>query len=50
MTESIISGLKKLPKKMKQTITYDNGKEFSKHEKMAKALSVKCYFATPYHS
>jgi len=50
VTEAIISCLKKLPKKMRQTITYDNGKEFSSHEKIAKALDVKCYFATPYHS
>lgn len=49
-TEAIISCLEMLPKKMKKTITYDNGKEFSSHEKIAKALGVKCYFATPYHS
>jgi transposase, IS30 family len=32
------------------TITYDNGKEFSNHEKIAKALNAECYFAKPYHS
>ena len=32
------------------TITYDNGKEFSNHEKIAKALNAQCYFAKPYHS
>ena len=32
------------------TITYDNGKEFSNHEAIAKALNAKCYFAKPYHS
>lgn len=32
------------------TITFDNGKEFAGHEDIAKALNVKCYFATPYHS
>jgi IS30 family transposase len=50
VTEATIVCLKKLPNKMKQTITYDNGKEFSNHEKIAEALGVKCYFATPYHS
>ena len=50
VTQSIISRLKKLPKKMKQTITYDNGKEFSGHEMIARILGVQCYFATPYHS
>jgi len=32
------------------TITYDNGKEFCAHVAIAKAIGVKCYFATPYHS
>ena len=32
------------------TITSDNGKEFSGHEKIAKDLGADFYFATPYHS
>ena len=32
------------------TITFDNGKEFAKHEKIAKALGAKMYFAHPYSS
>lgn len=32
------------------TITYDNGKEFSEHEKIASGLNTSCYFAKPYHS
>jgi IS30 family transposase len=32
------------------TITYDNGKEFSGHEDIAKDLNVQCFFAAPYHS
>lgn len=32
------------------TMTYDNGKEISEHEKMAKDLGVKIYFAHPYAS
>jgi IS30 family transposase len=32
------------------TITSDNGKEFAKHQDVAKALGVSTYFATPYHS
>ena len=35
---------------MRRTITFDNGKEFSHHEEIAKALEMDCYFATPYHS
>lgn len=32
------------------TITFDNGKEFSDHEIIAKQLNVYCYFARPYCS
>ena len=32
------------------TITYDNGKEFADHEKIAGSLGVSCYFANPYSS
>ena|SRR3990167_2519570 len=32
------------------TITYDNGKEFSEHSAISKALNINCYFAKPYHS
>jgi len=33
-----------------KTITFDNGKEFTFHEQIAKELGAKCYFAHPYHS
>ncbi len=33
-----------------ETITFDNGKEFSLHESIAKALGCDTYFARPYHS
>jgi IS30 family transposase len=39
----------KLPHKV-HSITYDNGMEFACHQKIAKELDTKCYFATPYHS
>lgn len=32
------------------TITFDNGKEFAEHEKMAAELKADIYFANPYHS
>ncbi len=32
------------------TITFDNGKEFAEHEKIAAALKADIYFAHPYHS
>jgi len=33
-----------------KTITFDNGKEFAKHEELAKTLGCDTYFAKPYHS
>lgn len=33
-----------------KSITYDNGKEFSKHEIINKVLHCKSYFCKPYHS
>jgi len=32
------------------TLTYDNGKELTEHEQIAKALEAKIYFAHPYSS
>jgi len=32
------------------TLTFDNGKEFAKHEQIAQAIGCKTYFAKPYHS
>jgi IS30 family transposase len=40
----------RIPDAIVHTITYDNGKEFSDHEKISNLLDAKCYFATPYHS
>lgn len=33
-----------------KTVTFDNGKEFSEHEKLSEATGAACYFAKPYHS
>ena len=33
-----------------KTITFDNGKEFTQHRKIADALDCKNYFAKPYHA
>ena len=32
------------------TITFDNGKEFSRHEQIAEELNAEIFFARPYHS
>ena len=47
--QAMISSLNPL-KKFVKTITYDNGKEFAEHEKVADALACDTYFAAPYHS
>jgi transposase, IS30 family len=33
-----------------RTITFNNGKEFSRHEVFGKAVGADCYFTRPYHS
>ena len=49
LTEAAIKAL--LPiKDMIHTITADNGKEFSFHEKIAEKLNILIYFAESYHS
>ena len=37
-------------KEVVHTVTFDNGKEFAEHEKIAKAIECSTYFAKPYHS
>ena len=49
VTKAIITLLKPY-KAHVLTITFDNGKEFSGHTDISKALDAKCYFAKPYHS
>lgn len=41
---------KHCPKHLRKTCTNDNGSEFAMHEKTEKNLSMKMYFAFPYHS
>jgi IS30 family transposase len=43
--------LGQLPRKITgHSITFDNGKEFSQHERITALTGLRCYFATPYHS
>ena len=37
-------------RKMFRTITLDNGTEFHDYKQLESRFSIKCYFATPYHS
>jgi transposase, IS30 family len=34
----------------RKTMTFDNGREFCGHQKLADALGLSCFFANPYHS
>lgn len=47
---TIVQFKKHCPKNLRKTCTNDNGTEFAKHEKTEKKLSMKMYFAFPYHS
>ena len=49
LTEATIQSLMPLKQQIK-TITADNGKEFARHQEIAKQLNVNFYFAKPYHS
>ncbi|WP_169314624.1 IS30 family transposase [Thiothrix nivea] len=49
VTGSIITLLSGF-KEWVHTLTFDNGKEFAKHEQVAQAIECKTYFAKPYHS
>ena len=42
--------LRLLKDEVVETITFDNGKEFAGHERIAAELGCQCYFAKPYHS
>ena len=37
-------------RKMFRTITFDNGTEFHDYKQLESKFSIRCYFATPYHS
>ena len=49
-TASLHSSMRRLPRDRRLTLTLDNGREFSGHEKIARLLSLSVYFAAPYSS
>jgi transposase, IS30 family len=50
MNNAVIGMLKRIPKKLRRSITFDNGLENASHELIAKRLGVQTYFCNPYHS
>ena len=39
-----------LPRGLRHTATFDNGKEFAGHRQLARATDIDIYFARPYHA
>ena len=50
MRKAVERMLRRYPKKLVKSITFDNGLENADHEAIAKALGVKTYFCNAYHS
>jgi len=50
VSNKIIARMKKLPKRLRRSITYDNGHENVMHEKVNRTLKTRSYFCAPYHS
>lgn len=48
--QASVKRLRRFPKHKRQTSTYDNGVEFSEHQKTERDAGIKIYFAYPYHS
>ena len=44
---SFSSGLSKVPKRMRISMTYDQGKEMARHVELANKLKIKVYFCDP---
>jgi transposase, IS30 family len=42
--------MKDLPPSLRRSVTFDNGKEFAEHDKLARGLGWETYFADPYSS
>lgn len=48
--QSVVRRLLRIPRRLRKSITWDNGFENSQHEKITETLGTDCYFAHPYHS
>ena len=50
VTRKICALFKTLPPRARRSVTLDNGKEFARHEEIAKDAVLDVFFAYPYHS
>ena len=48
--EAMYDAMRRMPQAKRQTQTFDNGKEFARHETIALRLKLAVYFAHPYSS
>ena len=50
VTQQICGLFEPLPQKSRLSLTLDNGKEFARHEDIARGSVIDVFFANPYHS
>lgn len=50
VADSIYQAMRRMPADKRKTQTFDNGREFSRHETIARQLKMDVYFAHPYSS
>lgn len=50
VTLAICAAFETLPQKSRLSLTLDNGKEFARHEELARTTGMDVFFARPYHS
>lgn len=50
VARSACKQFKSLPPGLRRTATFDNGKEFAAHQRIARTTNVDIYFARPYHA
>lgn len=50
VTRAICATFKTLPQQSRLSLTLDNGKEFARHEEVARTTGMDVFFARPYHS
>jgi IS30 family transposase len=50
LNKAALRAFNPIPARMRNTLTLDNGKEFSAHKSLSQTLMLDIYFAHPYHS
>ena len=50
LNRATIAAFAKIPRRLRRTLTVDNGREFAAHQRLERALGLRVYFAPPYQS